>query len=374
MPNEEFEIPKRKDETSGEPLLQADTPVTTEAAPLTEPAPTSDNIFDAPVTETPASIPTAEPIPAVIEPPITTETPVTPEQPIITENLATAPTPEPLIAPEAPVINLASQTDLKEPDTLAPAEAFPVATEAPALETAAPTLEPAPAIDTAPATEVSLTEPAISNEVSSTEVAPALESATTFDAPTESGETPTKDKKLKKKLQKEKQIQAPTEEKKKGGGIAGFFTLLIIIAIIIAAVYFFVSKGIIELPAGFNLPFLSTTKTMPIANPDDSDDPTIITLPGTYKEASKAVCADNAATLILNEDNTFIFKDVKLVNSVCEVVPYEGTYTALDGVLTLIINDGETEINAEYIANQVTVTIVLTGTAGVELTLYKAGV
>jgi len=373
MTNDDIELPKRKDEINSEAVPTIET-----FSELTSLEP-----IDTPMTINPEApiIPSAEelnaPIAASPAPIIESttenafETPVN-HQNIIIDDSNFAPVPaDPIVRPviEDPIISPIAETPMPSPIIEDPALTMtepesPIVTEVPLVETSL--TAPAPVITPVPETPMTEITSPVSGAPEVTKTSEEVTELNTGEEPKKSKKEK-KEKKLKKSLQKEKQIQV-SETGKKSNPIAGIFTLIIIVGIIIAAGYFFVMQGIIELPTGWNLPFMPSTTT---TKPNGDNNNTVITLPGVYKESERRVCKDTAAVITLKEDNTFIFSDLQMNNNKCDTVKYEGTYAALDGVLTLTSENKE--FRAVYVANLVTTTITITGTAGTEMLLYRTG-
>jgi len=99
-------------------------------------------------------------------------------------------------------------------------------------------------------------------------------------------------------------------------------TILIIAAIIMAGAYFLFNGN-------FQSPFGNRQTTAPVNN---NDNPKTWPIHGTYVEAENKVCPDVAIELILNEDLSFIFRDLEFDEETenCEDNEITGTYTVAD--------------------------------------------
>ena len=192
-------------------------------------------------------------------------------------------------------------------------------------------------------------------------------------APEITAEEPVSQAPLNQKLKVEK--PGKLEKEKKGNPLIGFITFLIIIGIIVAAFYYFVTQGIIELPANIKLPF--TKATIPVITttsqlPETGEQSQGNSLSGLYQEKELKVCPETAAALTLNAENTFTFDDVKYdsINATCSVEKNTGTYTTDNGVLTLNISATQS-IVAAYTSDNGITSITITGVNNTELNLVK---
>jgi len=329
--DEEIELPKRKDEGTIEQPAQEENAVSVEEPTVVEPVvepvaePAVLDVVEPPVENTTfPEVQTSleEPVvePAVIEPPAPEVPEPILETPPILEKAITEP--EGIIVTDTPVPQIA-------PVTEAPADTL-TEPEAPVAE---PKLEPAPSVAEMPL------ELMLDNNA---------------------GEL---DKKL--------VVEKPTSETKGGKSkLIGIISVILIIAILGQAIYFFVSQGYISLPWG------SEQAPPPLDNPEPDYDPIpepdVNRLFGTFTEDELQVCPDVSAELVLNEDMTFTFNNIRYSVSrrTCVENPVSGTFSADNGIIVFDFDDEE-PLTATYTFEGDIVTIIITGTRGTEATLTR---